>query len=123
MKRFAFLQCGHCRHFQSKRDVPHGVKEWGGAFHTGAIVGRCLVDEEPQWLVWKSLEHAASYAGMCFEREEADDSRPRCEFYDFTTESGAQTYPKDCVYYGRPNCPMVNPNASNSSPESPHSSL
>lgn len=86
-----------------------GAQTWGAAFHTGAVVGMCMAGERPQWLVWKSLEYAANHAGSCFEREPEDELaelRPRCAFYDFTADSGAREYPKDCVYYGQPNCPI-----------------
>lgn len=106
MRTFAFLQCGCCKNFQPKSAALAAGHGLGPAFQTAAFVGVCRAAVPPEWLVWKSIEAAASLATSCADRTPVETDPPLCTLHDFTPESGTKSYPKNCVYYSLPSCPF-----------------
>jgi len=103
MRRFAFLQCVRCRHFQPKQLFSYSP-EAGPAFRSAAYVGICKAGEPPEWIVWQSLEWAASTA-VCPDRQPRPEFNPGCSLCDLTPSSATLPYPQACVYHDTSACP------------------
>ena len=105
MRRFAFLQCVRCLHFHPKQ--LHVLPSPGGAaaFATAAYVGICKAAEPPEWVVWQSLEWAASKTGSCPDCQPRPPLNPGCPLGDLTASTAGLPYPQACVYHATGACP------------------